>query len=48
MNQSQQFDQGLPSMRQQQQMQSPGINTNTILLIGGAALAAFLIFRKKK
>jgi len=47
-NQSQQFDQGLPSMRQQQQMQSPGINTNTILLIGGAALAAFLIFRKKK
>ena len=47
-DQFQQFDQGLPSMRQQQQMQSPGINTNTILLIGGAALAAFLIFRKKK
>jgi hypothetical protein len=44
----QQFDQGLPSMRQQQQMQSPGISTNTVLLIGGAALAAFLIFRKKK
>jgi len=47
-DQFQQFDQGLPSMRQQQQMQRPGINTNTILLIGGAALAAFLIFRKKK
>ena len=44
----QQFDQGLPSMRQDQQTQRAGISTNTILLIGGAALAAFLIFRKKK
>ena len=44
----QQFDQGLPSMRPgQQPMQSTGINTKTILLIGGAALAAFLIFKKK-
>ena len=43
----QQFDQGLPSMRQDQQVQRPGISTNTILLIGGAALAAFLIFKKK-
>jgi hypothetical protein len=30
-----------------QPQQGRGINTNTILLIGGAALAAFLIFRKK-
>lgn len=44
----QQFDQGLPSMRQDQQVQRPGISTNTVLLLGGAALAAFLIFRKKK
>ena len=44
----QSFDQGLPSMRQDQQPQRAGISTNTILLIGGAALAAFLIFRKKK
>lgn len=29
------------------QNQPRGINTNTILLIGGAALAAFLIFKKK-
>ena len=44
----QQFDQGLPSMRPgQQPIQSTGINTKTILLIGGAALAAFLIFKKK-
>jgi LPXTG-motif cell wall-anchored protein len=35
-------------MRQDQQPQRAGISTNTILLIGGAALAAFLIFRKKK
>jgi len=32
---------------QQQPEQRPGISTNTILLIGGAALAAFLIFKKK-
>lgn len=33
-------------MREQPEQRS-GINTNTLLLIGGAALAAFLIFRKK-
>ena len=43
----QQFDQGLPSLRQQQPEQRSGMNTNTLLLIGGAALAAFLIFKKK-
>jgi hypothetical protein len=48
-----QFDQRpFMPMDQQQFMQQPqqrsGINTNTILLIGGAALAAFLIFRKRK
>jgi hypothetical protein len=32
---------------QQQPDQSAGISTKTILLIGGAALAAFLIFKKK-
>ena len=32
---------------QQQPEQRAGISTNTILLIGGAALAAFLIFKKK-
>ena len=32
---------------QQQPEQRSGISTNTILLIGGAALAAFLIFKKK-
>jgi len=32
---------------QQQPEQKSGISTNTILLIGGAALAAFLIFKKK-
>jgi hypothetical protein len=32
---------------QQQPEQRPEISTNTILLIGGAALAAFLIFKKK-
>jgi hypothetical protein len=32
---------------QQQAEQRSGISTNTILLIGGAALAAFLIFKKK-
>jgi hypothetical protein len=32
---------------QQQPEQSGGIDTKTILLIGGAALAAFLIFKKK-
>jgi hypothetical protein len=32
---------------QQQPEQRCGISTNTILLIGGAALAAFLIFKKK-
>lgn len=31
----------------EQPEQRSGINTNTLLLIGGAALAAFLIFRKK-
>jgi len=47
--QFQQFDQGLPSMRRDQQPQQPaGISTNTLLLIGGAAVAAFLIFRKKR
>ena len=46
-DQFQQFDQGLPSMRPGQPEQRQGINTNTILLIGGAALAAFLIFKKK-
>jgi len=47
-DQFQQFDQGLPSMRPGQPVQQrPGINTNTILLIGGAALAVFLIFKKK-
>jgi hypothetical protein len=40
---------GLPNLRPgQQPEQKAGISTNTILLIGGAALAAFLIFRKKK
>jgi len=39
---------GLPSQRPgQQPQQRAGISTNTILLIGGAALAAFLIFKKK-
>jgi hypothetical protein len=48
-DQLQQFDQGLPSMRPgQQPQQRAGISTNTLLLIGGAAVAAFLIFRKKK
>jgi hypothetical protein len=47
-DQFQQFDQGLPSMRRDQQpQQRAGISTNTLLLIGGAAVAAFLIFRKK-
>jgi hypothetical protein len=46
-DQFQQFDQGLPSMRPGQQTQRAGISTNTLLLIGGAAVAAFLIFRKK-
>lgn len=47
-DQIQQFDQGLPSMRPGQPVQQrAGINTNTILLLGGAALAAFLIFKKK-
>jgi hypothetical protein len=46
-DQFQQFDQGLPSLRPGQPVQRQGINTNTILLIGGAALAAFLIFKKK-
>jgi hypothetical protein len=46
-DQFQQFDQGLPSLRPGQPEQRQGINTNTILLIGGAALAAFLIFKKK-
>jgi len=46
-DQFQQFDQGLPSMLPGQPEQRQGINTNTILLIGGAALAAFLIFKKK-
>jgi hypothetical protein len=41
-----QFDQR-PFMPMDQPQQNRGINTNTILLIGGAALAAFLIFRKK-
>jgi hypothetical protein len=36
-----------PFLPIQQPEQRPGINTNTILLIGGAALAAFLIFKKK-
>jgi hypothetical protein len=36
-----------PFMPMDQPQQGRGINTNTILLIGGAALAAFLIFRKK-
>lgn len=47
-DQFQQFDQGLPSMRQGQQAQRGGINPTTLLLIGGAAVAAFLIFRKKR
>jgi hypothetical protein len=47
-DQFQQFDQGLPSMRPGQQTQRAGISTNTLLLIGGAAVAAFLIFRKKR
>jgi len=48
-DQFQQFDQGLPSMRRDQQpQQRAGISTNTLLLIGGAAVAAFLIFRKKR
>lgn len=47
-DQFQRFDQGLPSMRQDQFEQRAGLSTNTMLLIGGAALAAFLIFRKKK
>jgi hypothetical protein len=46
-DQFQQFDQGLPSLRPGQPEQRQGINTNTILLIGGVALAAFLIFKKK-
>jgi hypothetical protein len=46
-DQFQQFNQGLPSLRPGQPEQRQGINTNTILLIGGAALAAFLIFKKK-
>jgi len=41
-----QYQQPLMPMQQQPE-QSRGINTNTILLIGGAALAAFLIFKKK-
>jgi len=41
------FNQGPLMPGQQQNQQRQGINTNTILLIGGAALAAFLIFRKK-
>jgi hypothetical protein len=36
-----------PFNQPMQPQQGRGINTNTILLIGGAALAAFLIFRKK-
>ena len=36
-----------PFYQPMQPQQGRGINTNTILLIGGAALAAFLIFRKK-
>jgi hypothetical protein len=46
-DQFQQFDQGLPSLRPGQPEQRQGINTNTILLMGGVALAAFLIFKKK-
>jgi len=42
-----QFDQRPFMPMDQQPQQRSGINTNTILLIGGAALAAFLIFRKK-
>jgi len=41
------FDQRPFMPMDQQPQQRSGINTNTILLIGGAALAAFLIFRKK-
>ena len=48
-DQFQQFDQGLPSLRPgQQPAQRAGMNYTTLLLIGGAAVAAFLIFRKKK
>ena len=36
-----------PQYYQQQQQASTGIDSKTILLIGGAALAAFLIFKKK-
>ena len=42
------YSQELPSrFTSQQPQQKAGLSTNTMLLIGGAALAAFLIFRKK-
>jgi len=41
-----QYQQPFPPMQQQPEQRS-GLNTNTLLLIGGAALAAFLIFKKK-
>lgn len=41
-----QYQQPFPPMQQQPEQRS-GMNTNTLLLIGGAALAAFLIFKKK-
>jgi hypothetical protein len=44
---NQQFEQPFMPMQQQPQ-QRAGLSTNTMLLIGGAAVAAFLIFRKKK
>jgi hypothetical protein len=47
-DQFEQFDRGLPSLNPNlQSQQRAGISTNTLLLIGGAAVAAFLIFRKK-
>jgi hypothetical protein len=44
----QQFQQQPFMPMQQQPQQKAGLSTNTMLLIGGAAVAAFLIFRKKK
>jgi hypothetical protein len=41
-----QYQQPFMPMQQQPEQRS-GLNTNTLLLIGGAALAAFLIFKKK-
>lgn len=41
-----QYQQPFPPIQQQPEQRS-GIDTKTILLIGGAALAAFLIFKKK-